>query len=80
MYSLRPFRDNLSVLDDVDRRAVHARCFTRRLRGLTQGPADAGGETFGASGTTGGFHGSLSNSCRDAPELSYTAQDSAMGW
>ena len=59
---------------------MHPGGFTRRLSSLTERAADPRGKAFAFFGTFRSLHFFLSNSCGDAPELSYTAQDSATGW
>ena len=75
-----PLSDDFPILDDIDWGAVHPGSFTRCLRSLTERAADPCGKTFASFGTFGSLHFFLSTSCAHAPELSYTAQDSAMGW
>ena len=76
----RRLSDDFPIPNDIDWGAAHAGGFARCLRGLTQRAANPCGETFASFGTFRCLHFFLSNSCADAPELSYTAQDSAMGW
>jgi hypothetical protein len=77
--TLRLFRYDLSALRHIDRRAVHTRRFAGGLRCPSKRPPYSGSKTLGFSCMGLGFHIFRSNNTGDAPELSYTAQDSDIG-
>ncbi len=76
---LRLFRDDLTTLRDVDRGSVHSRGLTCRFGGESEPSPHSSGEAFGPFDTLARFHDCLSNKTGWAPELSYIAQESAMG-
>jgi len=53
---LRLLGDDLAILPNVDRRAVHARGLARDFRGAAQGAADRGGEFFAVAVRGFAFH------------------------
>lgn len=81
---LRPFGDYPAVLPDIERRAVHSRCPPGGVASAKQCSLDTRGKPripVGIRGFACSFrlHGADSISFGGLLELSYTAQESAIG-
>jgi hypothetical protein len=74
---LRLFSNDLAVLRNIDRRAVHACGLAGALGRASEGAANRRGEFFASLWFGFSFHGDLSNNFGVLPELSYTVHSSA---
>jgi len=74
------FCNDLTVFQDIYRRTVHPRRLTRGFCGESQAAAHSSSKTLWPLSSLSTFHGLRSSNIGEAPELSYIAQESAIGW